>query len=116
MSSDDTPILKKKLFGHPTWEIHANYHYFINWSIIFYHLSINLSLMFHSFSRLLSIFLHEFRSHPGDGVDDGVDDDLDDLDAEPGAEMLGDGDVGVLEDEGLEGAVHVATLYRSTLW
>ena len=72
--------------------------------------------MFHSFSRLLSIFLHEFRSHPGDGVDDGVDDDLDDLDAEPGAEMLGDGDVGVLEDEGLEGAVHVATLYRSTLW
>ena len=49
-------------------------------------------------------------------MDDGVDDDLDDLDAEPGAEMLGDGDVGVLEDEGLEGAVHVATLYRSTLW
>ena len=48
-------------------------------------------------------------------MDDGVDDDLDDLDAEPGAETLGDGDVGVLEDEGLEGAVQVATLYRSTL-
>ena len=73
-------------------------------SIIFYHLSINLSLIFHSFSRLLSIFLHEFPSHPGDGVDDGVDDDLDDLDAEPGAETLGDGDLAPLEDEGLEGA------------
>ncbi|CAL1138472.1 unnamed protein product [Cladocopium goreaui] len=45
-----------------------------------------------------------FLQIEGDGVDDGVDDDLDDLDAEPGAEMLGDGDVGVLEDEGLEGA------------
>ena len=41
-----------------------------------------------------------------------MDDDQDDLDAEPGAETLGDGDVGVLEDEGLEGAVHVAKRLR----